>query len=292
MGKARFQFYETFENIIDLLPVDDQLKFYKSLVRYGLFGEEAKLKGKDKVIFQPIKEALDNQFTRKITNRENGKKGGAPKGTRNNPNGRLGKLTETNRKLTETNQKQPKTTDFQPKLTETNQKQPKTRSESESESESEKEFEVVSEVKGNDIPNDRHLTASSEVKLSEFKLSKDKVVVSEGTRASRDTDTTTALCSLGYSFGGNALAGISESLRQRELDADFIKFVSLALSRKRFKRREYGRLPQDERNAIFFKALTEWGDLERLYKDRGAEGLDSLGELDADRVPDGVEIDF
>lgn len=101
--KAKFQFYETFENIINLLPNEEQLKFYKSLVRYGLFAEEPKLEGKDVALFQPIREALDDQYTRRIKNKDNGKKGGAPKGNRN--------ATKEQPKTTENNPKQAKTTE-------------------------------------------------------------------------------------------------------------------------------------------------------------------------------------
>ena len=80
--RAKFQFYETFENIVSLLPTDEQLRFYKSIVRYGLFAEQPSFVGKDIALFQPIKEAIDNQTTRKVKNTENGRLGGLAKSSK------------------------------------------------------------------------------------------------------------------------------------------------------------------------------------------------------------------
>lgn len=78
-SRAKFQFYETFENIVALLPANEQLSFYKSIVRYGLFAEQPSFEGKDIAIFQPIKEAIDTQTTRKVKNALNGRLGGLAK---------------------------------------------------------------------------------------------------------------------------------------------------------------------------------------------------------------------
>lgn len=71
-----FCFYRSFEEAFAYIPEDEQLKFYKAITRYGLYGEEPDLDGKDMAIFSQIKFAIDNQRTRNSVSVENGKKGG------------------------------------------------------------------------------------------------------------------------------------------------------------------------------------------------------------------------
>lgn len=75
-----FIFYRSFKEAIDELPNDDKLILYETIASYGLDKVESKLpKGAVRAIFYGIKAQLDANFRK----RENGKKGGAPKGNAN-----------------------------------------------------------------------------------------------------------------------------------------------------------------------------------------------------------------
>lgn len=95
-------FFKSFEEAInDLEDERTQLKLYRAIVRYGLYGETPELDGLAATLWKLIYPNLRNnrkQF-------ENGLKGGAPIGSSNNPNGRRGN-ERTNPKLT---QVEPKT---------------------------------------------------------------------------------------------------------------------------------------------------------------------------------------
>ena len=72
IDKNYFQFYETFYATIETLPIDEQLKYFKAICRYGLFGEQPQFSDKkDLAIFLQIQFAIDNQNKRRVINREN-----------------------------------------------------------------------------------------------------------------------------------------------------------------------------------------------------------------------------
>ena len=69
-------FYRSFYEAIRELPVENQLNVFTAICKYGLEGEETKLNGIEKVVFLLIKPQIDANNSRK----ENGKKGGRPRG--------------------------------------------------------------------------------------------------------------------------------------------------------------------------------------------------------------------
>ena len=94
-----FIFYRSFYEGIKELPRDIQGEVLTAIMEYGLNGiTTANLKPIARSIFTIVKPQIDSNNARY----ENGLKGGAPKGSRNNPNGRP-KQTENKPK---TNQKQ------------------------------------------------------------------------------------------------------------------------------------------------------------------------------------------
>lgn len=105
-----FVFFPTFQTQIEAVKNDKvQLALYKAVVNYGLYGTMPDFSDIDAIgtlnaIFIPMKYAIDEAKARRKQNRNNGLKGGAPKGSRNNPYGRRGK----NKELTETNPNIPK----------------------------------------------------------------------------------------------------------------------------------------------------------------------------------------
>ena len=75
-----FVVYKSFyEAIKDLDNPQDQLKLYNSMFNYCLYGEDPVLTGVCKIMWTLIKPQLDSNIKR----REDGKKGGAPKGNSN-----------------------------------------------------------------------------------------------------------------------------------------------------------------------------------------------------------------
>lgn len=105
-----FIFYPTFLQQIEAVKNDRvQLALFKAVVRYGLYGEKPDFSHIDTIggvldaIFVPMRYFIDEAKARRKRNIENGLRGGAPKGSRNNPNGRRGKEERTNPQLTETN---------------------------------------------------------------------------------------------------------------------------------------------------------------------------------------------
>lgn len=98
--KESFVFYRSFADSINYLPANLQLPLYKAITAYALDLEVPDFGNyEDKFVLEAlwagIKPQLDANYQRYL----NGCKGGAPKGSRNNPNGRRGK--GTNQELTE-----------------------------------------------------------------------------------------------------------------------------------------------------------------------------------------------
>lgn len=96
-NKSRESFiaYRSFEK--QKLPDTQRLLFYDALFAYALRREVPDFKGD--VTLECIWECVVPQIDANYKRFENGSKGGAPLGSRNNPNGRRGK--RTNQKLTE-----------------------------------------------------------------------------------------------------------------------------------------------------------------------------------------------
>jgi len=81
-------FYRSFYEAIKLFPAEVRGEIYTAINEYSLYGNETHDMGKvASSIFTLIKPQLDANIKRF----ENGKKGGAPKGNNNNPNGRRGR---------------------------------------------------------------------------------------------------------------------------------------------------------------------------------------------------------
>ena len=100
-NKNSFVFYETFESVIEELPEEMQLKFYKYITQYGLHGIEPEVTGIEKAIWTQIQFAIDQAQNRRKRAIENGNKGGRPNKTitENNPN-----ETQKNQTITQKNQ--------------------------------------------------------------------------------------------------------------------------------------------------------------------------------------------
>ena len=81
MKKAYFQYYETFENIIEKIKdIEEREHFRKVIIRYGLYGEEpAGLSELEELAWVICKDLIDAQQHRRDTNAENaGAKKAAP----------------------------------------------------------------------------------------------------------------------------------------------------------------------------------------------------------------------
>ena len=93
-----FPFYFSFKDALQELEDSDRLAIYEGITNFAFFKQEPTLKTPIAracwKLIQPLLEKSQRNF-------ENGIKGGAPKGSRNNPNGRRGNTGRTNRKLTE-----------------------------------------------------------------------------------------------------------------------------------------------------------------------------------------------
>jgi hypothetical protein len=93
-----FVFYRSFYEAIRDLPRDVQGEIYTAIMEYGLYCKETEqLKPIARSMFTLMKPLLDANIAR----HENAKKGGAPKGLCNNPNGRRGKGGKSNQEQTE-----------------------------------------------------------------------------------------------------------------------------------------------------------------------------------------------
>jgi hypothetical protein len=93
-----FPFYFSFKDALQELDDSDRLAIYEGITNYAFYKQEPTLKTPIAracwKLIQPLLEKSQRNF-------ENGSKGGAPKGSRNNPNGRRGNSKRTNRELTE-----------------------------------------------------------------------------------------------------------------------------------------------------------------------------------------------
>ena len=100
-NKNSFVFYETFESVIEELPEEMQLKFYKYITQYGLYGIEPEVSGIEKAIWTQIQFAIDQAQNRRKRAIENGNKGGRPNQsiTQNNQT-----ITQNNQSITQNNQ--------------------------------------------------------------------------------------------------------------------------------------------------------------------------------------------
>ena len=79
MNKQSFVFYETFYEQLQDLDEKTQLKFYKCITLYGLYGKEPEnLNPLEKALWKTFKFAIDSTKERRSKNIENGKKGGRP----------------------------------------------------------------------------------------------------------------------------------------------------------------------------------------------------------------------
>ncbi len=98
--RTHFPFFLSFFESINNLDPMDQLPIYKAIAEYAFFQKEPEFNGVSKSLWTLIRPILDASHK----NFKNGGKGGAPKGSRNNPNGR-----RANQELTQnkpiTNQK-------------------------------------------------------------------------------------------------------------------------------------------------------------------------------------------
>ncbi len=87
MAKDSFVFYKSWNNVISGLPTDVQLEIYHAITEYAINGNLVELKPLAKVAFAFIKQDIDRDTEKYMSkanaNRENGKKGGAPKGNQN-----------------------------------------------------------------------------------------------------------------------------------------------------------------------------------------------------------------
>lgn len=98
-------FYRSFYEAIKELPRDVQGEIYTAIMEYSLYGKETEnLKPIARSVFVLIKPTLDANNARYL----NAKKGGAPKGRCNNPNGRGGNTQEQTENKPKTNQEQTK----------------------------------------------------------------------------------------------------------------------------------------------------------------------------------------
>lgn len=95
-----FIFYRSFWEAIREADEAGQRQLYAAIAAFALDGEEPQLTGLIKAVWLAIKPQLEANRKRY----ENGKKGGAPKGSSNNPTGRRGKAIATEPKVPITNQ--------------------------------------------------------------------------------------------------------------------------------------------------------------------------------------------
>ena len=73
MRKAYFQYYETFENIVEQIPeAESREAFRKKIINYGLYGTTPELNGElESMAWVIIKDLIDQQLYRREINRAN-----------------------------------------------------------------------------------------------------------------------------------------------------------------------------------------------------------------------------
>lgn len=89
-----FVFHESIWSLLTESGIEtkDTEKMLYGIVRYGITGIEPECKSPiEKVIFEMAKRDINKSLNSFKTCQKNGRKGGAPKGNRNNPYGRKGK---------------------------------------------------------------------------------------------------------------------------------------------------------------------------------------------------------
>lgn len=97
-----FPFFRSYYNSIDNLPESMQLPLYRAIALFSLdFAEPDFSTLQDGYFLQAVWEGILPNLKASITKYRNGKKGGAPKGNRNGPNGRKGNQPTTNQQPTE-----------------------------------------------------------------------------------------------------------------------------------------------------------------------------------------------
>lgn len=109
MERNSFVFYKDWKEAIKDLPDDVRLEIYDSIIEYATTGNIQGLKSMAKIAFNFIKNDIDRDTKKYMSivesNKQNGSKGGAPKGnsnarkktTENNPNNpTVEKTTENN----------------------------------------------------------------------------------------------------------------------------------------------------------------------------------------------------
>ena len=107
-----FIFYRDWLDGLKNLDPAMRLEILEAIVRYGLDGELSELSSTSDIVFGFIKPQLDRAAERYEQickqNRENGKKGGAPKGNQNARKTENNRVVEKTTETTENNRKQPK----------------------------------------------------------------------------------------------------------------------------------------------------------------------------------------
>ena len=92
--KESFVFYRSFAKSIDRLPSEMQLPLYRAITAYALDLELPDFSVcSDRYVLDALWEGIRPQLDANHKRYLNGLKGGAPKGSRNNPSGRRGKGT-------------------------------------------------------------------------------------------------------------------------------------------------------------------------------------------------------
>ena len=86
--RESFVFYRSFLESIEDLDVNTQNEFFLAISKYALDGILPQFDGLKQAVWKQIKYHLDKNITKYENCVKNGKKGGAPKGSNNNPNGR------------------------------------------------------------------------------------------------------------------------------------------------------------------------------------------------------------
>ena len=110
-NETPFVFYPSFRTQLKAIKNSNvKAVILEALIDYGICGEIPDFSDIDPLgtidaLFIPMQQEIDKAKARYFASVENGKKGGAPKGSRNNPNGRRG-----NKELTQTNLNQPELT--------------------------------------------------------------------------------------------------------------------------------------------------------------------------------------
>lgn len=89
MGKREsFVFYRSFLEAIEDLDIATQNEFFMAISKYALDGQHPQFTGLKQAVWKQIKYNLDISIARYEKCVDNGGKGGAPKGSKNNPKGR------------------------------------------------------------------------------------------------------------------------------------------------------------------------------------------------------------